>query len=106
MKQWGEGGFLTQSHLSCLPLSRMSIWCKMRVKGVVPGALPVNLMLLEKKSGGGGARRKKGERNREEEGYRFAKGEEFLITLDFLAGFGNAMTLTYRENECFSFFLP
>lgn len=110
MKQWEEGGFLTQSHLSCLPLSRMSIRCTMRVLRV-SGALPVNLMLLEKtKWGRRSEKKKRVERNGEEEEDRkkigLLKERDCLKSFYFLAGFRNSMTLTYRENECFSLFLP
>lgn len=103
MKQCEEGGSLTQSHLSCLPLSRMSIWCKRRVKEGPWSSTSESNVTWEKKWGRRSEKKERGERNREGEENRFAKGEGLLITLDFLAGFRNSMTLTYREIECFSF---
>lgn len=71
----------------------------------------MNLMLLEKKKWGRRSEKKKrGGRNGEEEEDRkkigLLKERDYLQSFDFLAGFGNSMTLTYRENECFSLFLP
>lgn len=59
---WSSGkkeDFWHNQHLSCLPLSRMSIWCKMRVKEGPWSSTNESNVTWKKKSGGGGVRRRK-----------------------------------------------
>lgn len=82
----------------------------MRVKEGPWSSTSESNVTWKKKSGSGGVRRRKEKWNGEEEGDRkkigLLKKRDYLQSFDFLAGFGNSMTLTYRENECFSLFLP